>query len=215
MFCKKILPALETPQSSFSIFPSTENTGIAKMFEDKIQEALKNQLYSINNKNSDLHKQNQDFQKHVLNICQGSNNTINSNNKTFVQGCDFRERTHLFTQQRANGKFFAPRSFINQTTLDISTFWRHLSRGRNCIARTIARFRLNTESTSFLGGGSPFPVGRFSEKRSFWIKRNTVVELWPVFLRGFHQNCQRTNRQAHRTEHFIRGGIKRIQLFPP
>tara|TARA_A100001011_G_scaffold94722_1_gene99576 strand:+ start:261 stop:692 length:432 start_codon:yes stop_codon:yes gene_type:complete len=56
MFCKKILPALETPQSSFSIFPSTENTGIAKMFEDKIQEALKNQLYSINNKNSDLHK---------------------------------------------------------------------------------------------------------------------------------------------------------------
>ena len=56
MFCKKILPALETQQSSFSIFPSTENTGIAKMFEDKIQEALKNQLYSINNKNSDLHK---------------------------------------------------------------------------------------------------------------------------------------------------------------
>lgn len=56
MFCNKILPALETPQSFFSIFPSTENTGIAKMFEDKIQEALKNQLYSINNKNSDLHK---------------------------------------------------------------------------------------------------------------------------------------------------------------
>ena len=56
MFCKKILPALERPKSSFSIVPSTENTGIAKMFEDKIQEALKNQLYSINNKNSDLHK---------------------------------------------------------------------------------------------------------------------------------------------------------------
>ena len=56
MFCKKILPALETQQSSFSIFPSTENTGIAKIFENKIQEVLKNQLYSINNKNSDLHK---------------------------------------------------------------------------------------------------------------------------------------------------------------
>ena len=56
MFCKKILPALETPQSSFSIFPSNKNTGLAKYAEDKIQEALKNQLYSINNKNSDLHK---------------------------------------------------------------------------------------------------------------------------------------------------------------
>ena len=37
----------------------------------------------LQKQNSELHKQNQDFQKHVLNICQGSNNTINSNNKTF------------------------------------------------------------------------------------------------------------------------------------
>jgi hypothetical protein len=56
MFCKEILPTLKGETDSFSIFPSNENTGIAKMFEDKIQEALKNQLYSINNKNSDLHK---------------------------------------------------------------------------------------------------------------------------------------------------------------
>ena len=55
-FCKKILPTLKGDTNSFSMFPSNENTGIAKLFEDKIQEALKNQLYSINNKNSDLHK---------------------------------------------------------------------------------------------------------------------------------------------------------------
>ena len=56
MFCKKILPNLKEETNSFNIFPSNKNTGLAKYAEDKIQEALKNQLYSINNKNSDLHK---------------------------------------------------------------------------------------------------------------------------------------------------------------